>query len=74
MSSWLGLFSTLHFYRDILDKDKSDLEIVGFALGALINIFSEEIEDEELNIPADIGKYSLGLCIQIPISSQSTTG
>ena len=44
--------------RDILDKDKSDLEIVSFALGALLNVMSEEIEDDEVNIPADIGKLT----------------
>ena len=44
--------------RDILDKDKSDLEVVSFALGALLNVMSEEIEDDEVNIPADIGKLT----------------
>jgi len=42
----------------VLEKDRADLEIISFALGALANIFSDELDEEEVSIPADIGTDS----------------
>jgi len=46
-------------FSDILEKDKSDLEIISFALGALTSVMSEETEEDEIDIPADIGSISM---------------
>ena len=41
-----------------MDKDRSDIEIISFTLGALSNIMCDEIEEDEIDIPADIGELS----------------
>lgn len=46
------------FSSDILDKDRTDVEIISFALGALINVVSEEVDSEETDVPGDIGKQT----------------
>lgn len=57
-----------------MDKDRSDVEIVSFALGALFNIMSEDIEEEEVNIPADIGRWaSVKALLHEPIVALSST-
>lgn len=47
----------------MLEKDRADLEIISFALGALANIFSDELDEEEVSIPADIGTDSWFSCM-----------